>query len=184
MALIKCTECNETISDKASVCIHCGCPLVNYDNHVENEKVVIKIGSFRKTKVKKFNRWLFETDNRKNTHLSENMFSVGDIFELNDDNGNSLGTYKLDAYSCIFNLHIFGFDNLDDDIAELVFNISTEILNITTVKLSPEIKCPTCGSFEVQKISNTEKVANTAMFGIFGNKRKKQFRCNNCHFMW
>ena len=27
MALIKCQECNKEISDKASQCIHCGCPI-------------------------------------------------------------------------------------------------------------------------------------------------------------
>ena len=27
MALIKCSECNKEISDKASDCIHCGCPI-------------------------------------------------------------------------------------------------------------------------------------------------------------
>ena len=27
MALIKCSECGKKISDKASVCIHCGCPI-------------------------------------------------------------------------------------------------------------------------------------------------------------
>jgi len=28
MALIKCSECGKKISDKAEVCIHCGCPLI------------------------------------------------------------------------------------------------------------------------------------------------------------
>jgi len=27
MALIKCTECDKEISDKAPACIHCGCPM-------------------------------------------------------------------------------------------------------------------------------------------------------------
>lgn len=27
MALIKCLECSKEISDKATVCINCGCPL-------------------------------------------------------------------------------------------------------------------------------------------------------------
>ena len=29
MALIKCKECNKDISDKATVCVHCGCPIEN-----------------------------------------------------------------------------------------------------------------------------------------------------------
>lgn len=32
MSLIKCTECGKEISDKAKVCIHCGCP-IDSNNH-------------------------------------------------------------------------------------------------------------------------------------------------------
>lgn len=36
MALIKCLECGKEISDKASVCIYCGCPLNTSENNVDN----------------------------------------------------------------------------------------------------------------------------------------------------
>lgn len=42
------------------------------------------------------------------------------------------------------------------------------------------IKCPFCSSNNVTKITNTEKVVNIALFGIFGQKRKYQWHCNNC----
>ena len=29
MAMIKCSECGEEVSDKASTCVHCGNPLKN-----------------------------------------------------------------------------------------------------------------------------------------------------------
>ena len=45
-------------------------------------------------------------------------------------------------------------------------------------------KCPTCGSTNVSKISATVKVADTVMFGIFGQKRKHQFKCLNCRYEW
>lgn len=32
MALIKCSECGKEISDKATACIQCGCPITNRDN--------------------------------------------------------------------------------------------------------------------------------------------------------
>ena len=31
MALIKCPDCGQDVSDKAKVCIHCGCPLAEID---------------------------------------------------------------------------------------------------------------------------------------------------------
>ena len=45
-------------------------------------------------------------------------------------------------------------------------------------------KCPTCNSTNLKKISTTSKVVNTAVFGLFGTKRFKQFHCNNCGFEW
>lgn len=44
--------------------------------------------------------------------------------------------------------------------------------------------CPTCGSTNISRISTTSKAVNTAIFGIFGQKRKHQFKCNNCKFEW
>lgn len=45
-------------------------------------------------------------------------------------------------------------------------------------------KCITCGSANIVKISATSKVVNVAMFGLFGNKRKKTFHCKNCGYEW
>jgi uncharacterized membrane protein YvbJ len=44
MAIIKCTECGKEISDKAQVCIHCGCPVEAMNSNVDKSKNV-KIGS-------------------------------------------------------------------------------------------------------------------------------------------
>ncbi len=45
-------------------------------------------------------------------------------------------------------------------------------------------KCPTCNSTNLKKISATSKAVNTAVFGLFGTKRFKQFHCNNCGYEW
>lgn len=42
------------------------------------------------------------------------------------------------------------------------------------------VTCPYCHSTNTSKISTTSKVINTALFGIFGNKRKHQWHCNGC----
>lgn len=41
-------------------------------------------------------------------------------------------------------------------------------------------ECPYCHSKNTKKISTTSKVMDTALFGIFGTKRLKQWHCNNC----
>lgn len=45
-------------------------------------------------------------------------------------------------------------------------------------------KCPTCSSTNIKKVSTTSKVVNVGLFGLFGNKRKMQFHCNNCGYEW
>lgn len=42
------------------------------------------------------------------------------------------------------------------------------------------VECPYCHSTNTSKISTTAKVVNIALFGIFGQKRKHQWHCNNC----
>ena len=41
-------------------------------------------------------------------------------------------------------------------------------------------KCPICQSTNIQKITVASKIANIALFGVFGNKRKHQWHCNQC----
>lgn len=45
----------------------------------------------------------------------------------------------------------------------------------------PLVYCPYCNSVNTSKISTTAKVVNTAIFGIFGTKRHKQWHCNQCN---
>jgi len=44
----------------------------------------------------------------------------------------------------------------------------------------PIVTCPYCKSEKTTKISSFEKATNIFMFGIFGQKRKYQWHCNNC----
>ena len=47
------------------------------------------------------------------------------------------------------------------------------------------IKCPTCGSTRVEKISGVNKAAKAAMFGFFSlGSISKTFKCNNCGYKW
>lgn len=42
------------------------------------------------------------------------------------------------------------------------------------------ITCPYCKSTDTQKISGLSKAGSVALFGIFSQKVKKQWHCNNC----
>lgn len=43
------------------------------------------------------------------------------------------------------------------------------------------VVCPYCHSKNTKKISTTSKMVNTAVWGIFGTKRYKQWHCNSCN---
>ena len=43
------------------------------------------------------------------------------------------------------------------------------------------VYCPYCNSVNTSKISTTAKMINTAIFGVLGTKRHKQWHCNHCN---
>ena len=46
------------------------------------------------------------------------------------------------------------------------------------------VRCPTCSSTNVHKISEISKAGSVLAFGIFSQKVKRQFHCDNCGYEW
>lgn len=44
--------------------------------------------------------------------------------------------------------------------------------------------CPTCGSYDVEKISLTKKAIGGAMFGLFSSNVRKTMHCKSCGYKW
>ena len=47
-----------------------------------------------------------------------------------------------------------------------------------------QIKCPTCGSNNTNKISGTERAVSVMGLGLFSKKINKSFKCKNCGYTW
>lgn len=45
-------------------------------------------------------------------------------------------------------------------------------------------KCPTCQSTNIKKISTASKAGAVFLWGLFSQKVKKQWHCNNCGYEW
>lgn len=45
-------------------------------------------------------------------------------------------------------------------------------------------KCPTCGSTKLSKVSTISKAGSVALWGLFSQKVKKIWHCNNCGYEW
>ena len=46
------------------------------------------------------------------------------------------------------------------------------------------LRCPTCNSTNVKKISATSKVIGASMFGLFSKTARSQFKCEQCGYKW
>lgn len=45
-------------------------------------------------------------------------------------------------------------------------------------------KCPNCGSTNTKQISNVNRAASVAMWGLASSKIGKQYQCNRCNHKW
>ncbi len=59
-----------------------------------------------------------------------------------------------------------------------------EVMNCISKEINTLPKCPTCHSTNIRKISSVAKATNTAIWGVLGTKRYKNFHCNNCGYEW
>ncbi|MBD5136388.1 MAG: zinc-ribbon domain-containing protein [Lachnospiraceae bacterium] len=154
MSLIICSECGKEISDKASVCVHCGYPIKKEkDLHTKKKFVYMCMSDACLSNPFK------EFDEYK------------DGIQVCPDCGKQLEYYETEI-----------IDNNTNLVVERSVEESQKDLQNTQFSNKP--KCPTCHSADIKKVSVTSKVTNTALFGIFGTKRYKTFHCNNCGYEW
>lgn len=154
MSLIICSECGKKISDKATICIHCGCPIKKDENlHASKRFVYMCMSdSCLSNPFKEFDEY------KEGIQVCPDCGKQLEYYEteiINDDTDLVVERYKEDFQR-----------NMN----------STQLLNVP--------KCPTCQSTNLKKITATSKAMNTALFGLFGMKRHKTFHCNNCGYEW
>lgn len=93
---------------------------------------------------------------------------------------------SLETCSCGFDLRTYKaeYEKIYQRKLAALNNRSTSIQQQTQTTASPLVpgrpRCPFCGSEKLQKITAGDKVVNIALFGLYGNKRRYQWRCNAC----
>lgn len=84
-----------------------------------------------------------------------------------------------------------GKDVEDDTLCEKGYSL--ESLDYGNEKVQAEnaadsytekIKCPTCGSPDIKKISGKSKTGSVALWVIFSREADKHWRCNSCGSEW
>lgn len=188
MALVICPECQEKISQYSEKCIHCGFPIQKFliDNHLddfEHFKICPKCGNTEgivpdllpvRLKCKFCGTQVVQTD------LTEQ--DINQLVYIKDES-ETINERAKRIYGDIANK--YGGNRFSpeeyDTWTDEVMNRHT---NDNSSKQHNQPKCPTCGSTNIKKITATQKASNAVLFGLFGNKRKKQFHCNNCGYEW
>lgn len=133
-----------------------------------------------------------------NLHDKEELFCSTcscDLLEVESETYvkvlNECEPYKLDtekvpikkraAYRLIHERPEFSYEAFEKFYASLTEKAEDNDSKWHNVKpASVSVKCPRCGSTKTSKISSLSKAVSIAAFGIFSQKRKYQWHCNNC----
>lgn len=164
MALIKCNECNNMVSDKAALCPHCGCPakfFVNINN--EGYTLFCEITGQKYDLSGVYN--LVKQGNTPSNRWS-GCCKIKEItgLEVADAKGLWDKMVSLDAVPA-------KFETLKEERAR-------ERKNSTTPK------CPTCGSTDLFKKSAASRALDGFVFGRLSVEGRSQFECRNCGYKW
>lgn len=155
MALIKCPECGNMVSNIAKACIHCGYPL--------NQEELLR--------DKNYNIILIEVGNSKNPiwhYLAEN-------YEMSYNDG-------LRIFN---NLPYTLFENVPVDEAQSIYNqiISfggiAKLEEYTAPEYKEELRCPRCNSNMV----TTGSRGYSSVWGFIGSGSTVN-RCGKCGYTW
>ena len=174
-----CLRCGHIIADNSlfkddSIC--CGCKILLEEDNMTSEQ---------------FNT-LSERQKEEYTQSLYNKIKNSDVFDK------SLCEYGTpDFYSSYW---FDKYENLTGDVADRYGDDLKQHMQARYGKNSPayqkavveqyiqsneeikgQVKCVFCNSANVYRISITSKIANTALLGIFGQKRKHQWHCNDCN---
>lgn len=178
-----CPECQSEISQYAETCPKCGFPIQKYMeennlNDFEHVKICPVCGNTNGStvpdilptvfKCKKCGHAVVQTDiPRKGFHK---LYTLENERDFMASIANKYGNNQ------------FSYEMYDKWVREL--HIKSNSTTTQSHQQKPVPKCPTCGSTDLRKITATEKATSSVLFGLFGNKRKKQFHCNSCGYEW
>lgn len=194
MALIKCPECSGQVSDKASACIHCGCPLSSNTVNSVSKKFYVDVDghSYDMTELKEMYQAYSPEDQEliyqycKSTFkkyptsynyqaLKDCGYRGLDLIQYVKENlkwpdVKAYLTYKFIAKCYKKNFDSFSFKT--DKYKPEEYNRPQPTSN------SNVVRCPRCGSTSV-----TTEEQGYGLFGWIGASQKKNL-CQKCGHKW
>lgn len=196
MALIKCPECGGQVSDKASACIHCGCPLSSNTVNAVSKKFYVDVDghSYDMTELKEMYQAYSPEDQEliyqycKSTFkkyptsynyqaLKDCGYRGLDLIQYVKENlkwpdVKAYLTYKFIAKCYKKNFDSFSFKT--DKYKPEEYNRPQPTSN------SNVVRCPRCGSTSVA----TEKRGFDPIWGFLGSDWVRYNVCQKCGHRW
>ena len=119
-----------------------------------------------------------------NSQMYEIPHEYIDNFRWRDGDGKQAVIEELVKTSPEFDQYLF--DHRDEILAKqsAEFNAKMAIGKAIVEEQSRVPKCPSCGSFEVSKISVFNRMVSTHFFGLASDAIGKTHRCNHCGTTW
>lgn len=154
MALIKCNECGGTVSTKAAVCPHCGCPV----SEEESTMCVIEGVPYDLREV-------LEIAKEGNT-VGARIRGCQKIYEIT---GSIVG--------CELWREIVQAQKIPS--TYLTYSEEKELEKQNNIP-----KCPTCGSTNIVKYGVGARTVSGFVFGRLSVEGRAQWQCKNCGYMW
>lgn len=204
MALIKCPECNDMVSNKADICPHCGFSIQKYIESADEIIVCPKCGSSedyhsngiccicnsKVVNTHKLFSYKYEdrlTRTKKKNEAFEELKDMGlydpKFYKMQQMIYN--GTYSLNATDEEL--------ALKDEYNAKLIEIRTrdgfyEERNRREKELSaPQkitIKCPNCGSTDTKRVTAISRMAGVLTLGLASSSIGKQYMCKRCKYKW
>lgn len=173
MALIKCSECGKEISDKAKVCIHCGCPIESKPQetiYMEEAIICLKCGytvELVHGNMAGVQHFLSKPCEKCNsTNLVHHTVADAPHFTKREEYFN----YYNNIVGGVIDRQLY--DKWQDEFLRRKAERNR--------KYPPTPECPYCKSRQTEKASATSRWLSTGLFGLASRQVGKQWYCKNC----
>ena len=106
------------------------------------------------------------------------IYDLSFVFENGRDN-------KIQSISTLIQISNCGLTEAKQVIEKILESQEIpKVLYLKSKQNNNQLKCPTCGSDKIKKISVSAKIGGAMMFGIFSKTAKSQFKCEKCGYKW
>lgn len=161
MALIPCPECNENISDKSEICIHCGYPLKKQElNQSNTYSVVLNNYGANRLETIKCVRIITGLDLKPTMNIVDNVPSVIAC---------NVSLNEADKIKQML-------DSVGSNVTIKKYDDSDSLMNNPQLNT---LHCPHCGSTSV-----TTGQRGFSLFSGFLGSNKTVNRCGSCGWTW